>query len=389
MHLFQTALAVANAWAYHDQEQQNFGQIPPGPDMPELIARVCKAKNEKSRATGFRPIRVLRDHWFEPQAPVLIHRADAETAIRLAREAIELEGDHPNTSLIERAIDWFMNQNPDPELCHPAALAAAGVTIAHDDRSRELWQQVIARQGIRVPNQGRKPATDTAMVMQDCITVANRSKDALVSARYLYYRLLRAVEGWHEDPAQRWVRLPFVYRSRVEESELWADSAVRFSVEVHFDGHQPEPQLQPDAEAPRSGCRRRKQGSESTAKRLTTGLKAERWFQDNHHTLPEFVGVDLEDRRDKCEGFDFEARLAEETKYIEVKALRAGKSTIRLTDLQWRVAQLEGERYFLVVVCDIDTDQPHAEVIRNPAVHLKPERRESRAPTVSWVIRMD
>jgi len=176
---------------------------------------------------------------------VLIHRLDVEAAVGLAEEAFELEGDHPSTDLIERAINWFMNQNPDPE----------------------LWQQVIARQGIRVPNQGRKPATDTAMVMQDCITVANRSKDALVSARYLYYRLLRAVEGWHEDPAQRWVRLPFVYRSRVEESELWADSAVRFSVEVHFDGHQPEPQLQPDAEAPRSGCRRRKQGSESTARR--------------------------------------------------------------------------------------------------------------------------
>jgi hypothetical protein len=124
----------------------------------------------------------------------------------------------------------------------------------------------------------------------------------------------------------------------------------------------------------------------SFAKRLITGLAAERYFTAHYAEMPEFTGKTLTDTTHWGCGFDFKVTTASEDSYdaVEVKGLRYKSGQIQLTHLEWDMAQALRQRYYLVLVRNF-AEVPFHTVIPDPAHanldFLKTTRKETR---VSW-----
>lgn len=393
MYVFQSALAVAQAWVHHDRVEQRYHQVPPVPDVPELTARVRKRKGMRHAMTGFRPPSKLRPRWFKVDPPELVHAAGMSDVMSLVDEAIELETDPPAQSRIEDAAKWIRSQDIPGELFHPAAMAAAVVTLAADDRCRSIWSRVLAGTGRRCPEPPRKPAADTAMVIQDCIKIANRGREPLKDALYLYFRIKEIVRLEAKNPNRLWRRLPTVLRSEVESSDLWAGSNVTFASTVRFGSERPALELISDPDnsdheeegAVNGNSTRR--SPETYAKRIGTGEAAEEWFEANfRQVIPGCDDAILEDCRKSGKGFDYRCKKTSNDEYVEVKGLLAAGGSIALTDGEWDRAKLEGDKYHLVVVVGIDTDEPRPIHIPCPAAVLKPKKRERKNVVMTWEI---
>ena len=126
------------------------------------------------------------------------------------------------------------------------------------------------------------------------------------------------------------------------------------------------------------------------AKRLITGLAAERYFESVHSTLPEFHGFEIENTTQLGCGYDFRL-IPERGKNflaVEVKGIREKVGSVSLTPREYEVATELKNRFYLFVVKNFQK-VPYHELYLNPvAGKLQFTRTERVLIQVSWLTRV-
>ncbi|MGA2086024.1 MAG: DUF3883 domain-containing protein [Terracidiphilus sp.] len=126
------------------------------------------------------------------------------------------------------------------------------------------------------------------------------------------------------------------------------------------------------------------------AKRLITGLAAERYFELIHSTLPEFQGCAIQNTTQLGCGYDFKL-LREKSKdflAVEVKGIREKVGSISLTPMEYEVATELQDRFYLFVVKNFQKT-PYHELFLNPiSGRLQFTRTERVSVQVSWLTRV-
>ena len=105
--------------------------------------------------------------------------------------------------------------------------------------------------------------------------------------------------------------------------------------------------------------------SAAFARRLMTGAAAEQYFQDHYPAMTEFDQQPLVNTTMWGCGFDFRVGTGTNFLGVEVKGLSERSGRISLTEKEYRVAQLLGDRYFLFIVKNFRA-KPFHELIQNP-----------------------
>ena len=318
-----------------------------------------------------------------------------EDALDRVERSLTLEPRHPGRAALESAAEWILAQNPSSEICHPAAMAAALVTLGLDGACKPVWARALAGTGRRMPNRGRQPLGDSPMVIQDCIYEANRAKEPHRDTVVLYYRIHRVMRCWLGQGDCFHANLPQAPATRPLEA-FWQSETIAFAPRIVFAPERPgqapgaDTDDRPEAiESGRYGSRH-KPSAKQARKRLKTGKLAEDWVRRNFETLhTAFPGATLEDWRQEASGFDFRVVTKSGIFYLEVKGMPEPAGRVALTDRQWRRAQLEGDRFFLVVVTNVDKAEPSPIVIRDPANSMHADLRSIKTVTRSWEITID
>ncbi|MGP0074085.1 MAG: protein NO VEIN domain-containing protein [Bryobacteraceae bacterium] len=123
------------------------------------------------------------------------------------------------------------------------------------------------------------------------------------------------------------------------------------------------------------------------AKRLATGLAAERYFESVQSSIPDFRLHSMENTTRLGCGYDFKLRLGEEEDFlaVEVKGLMDRTKTISFTPKEHAVAEELEARFVLFVVKNF-REEPYHEIFRNPvASALRFKKSERVVVQVSWL----
>jgi hypothetical protein len=120
----------------------------------------------------------------------------------------------------------------------------------------------------------------------------------------------------------------------------------------------------------------------NAAERLLTGRRAEDFVLSNCQTLLRVPRIQVIDMRESMLGFDFRLDTRPEI-VVEVKGLRGPSGGIVFTDREWKEARQRMERFWLVVVGNLDS-VPRAEVVTNPAATLDVRCLFERAVRPVW-----
>jgi len=134
----------------------------------------------------------------------------------------------------------------------------------------------------------------------------------------------------------------------------------------------------------------REERASGFAKRLITGLAAERYFESVHSTLPEFQGCAIENTTQLGCGYDFKLlrQKSEDFLAVEVKGIREKAGSISLTPREYDVATELQNRFYLFVVKNFQKI-PYHELFLNPiAGGLQFTRIERVSIQVSWLTRV-
>lgn len=129
-------------------------------------------------------------------------------------------------------------------------------------------------------------------------------------------------------------------------------------------------------------------GDTSFARRLITGLAAERYFESVQSSLPEFEGYVVENTTRFGCGYDF--RLKAETSRdflaVEVKGLRGRIGSLSLTPREYESATDLKDRFFLFVVKNFQ-ESPCHENFQDPlSGRLLFKKKERVTVQVSWLV---
>ncbi len=122
------------------------------------------------------------------------------------------------------------------------------------------------------------------------------------------------------------------------------------------------------------------------AKRLVTGVAAERYFESVHSLLPELNSYGIHNTTQLGCGYDFrlEPQASGPFLAVEVKGLRERTGSISLTEKEYEVAAAMKERYFLFLVTNFQ-ETPCHEIFQNPlSSRLAFTRTERKVIEVSW-----
>jgi hypothetical protein len=142
-----------------------------------------------------------------------------------------------------------------------------------------------------------------------------------------------------------------------------------------------------------SGIQTKDDGGERTsgfARRLITGLAAERYFESVHSTLPEFQGLSIENTTQLGCGYDFRlcGRGARGFLAVEVKGIREKAGSVSLTPKEYEAATKLQNNFYLFVVKNF-RKEPYHELFLNPiAGKLQFTRTERVLVQVSWLTRI-
>jgi hypothetical protein len=126
------------------------------------------------------------------------------------------------------------------------------------------------------------------------------------------------------------------------------------------------------------------------AKRLITGLAAEHYFESVQPTLPEFLGLELENTTRLGCGYDFRLHAANHDRFlaVEVKGLRELTGGLSLTPREYEAATALRERFYLFVVTNFQKSPLH-EIFPNPlSCRLEFTKSERVTVQVSWLTRV-
>jgi hypothetical protein len=125
------------------------------------------------------------------------------------------------------------------------------------------------------------------------------------------------------------------------------------------------------------------------AKRLITGLAAERYFESIHAKLSEFHGHTIENTILLGCGYDFRLTSPAAPRgflAVEVKGLSEPSGTVSLTTREYETAATLKNRFFLFVATNF-RQKPSHEIFRDPtAGNLQFHRTERSIVQVSWLV---
>ncbi len=390
LFLFQTALALSSTWLANDNDQQRYRKLPRVPDAASLIDQVRSSLGQRNRQDGFRAPSVLRDIWHPIEAPRIVHACKPATIAKLARAGARALDHREAATAIDDALATVLELKPDPELAHPAALAAAAVTIASYPQAKSVWIDVFQRNGIWRPNaeSGRWEANAAGMILREIVTAnRSRSEGALKQGMILFERIqlcfkLRKEQG---DVFRRIA--PGASRT-AELRAAWKSLNVNFQPAIDFTTpYQLLEQAARQSQPGRKSGQSRKPSRDATRKRIETGLKGEQWFMENfREVFPEFEGINLIDRRHHADGYDvlFQSLQGD---WVELKTIKGPlRGNVGMGPRQWDKALEKTTRYWLVVVTQIDTDKPEHFRLNNPATHLDAKRLDRLVTQVTYQI---
>jgi len=123
------------------------------------------------------------------------------------------------------------------------------------------------------------------------------------------------------------------------------------------------------------------------ARRLITGLAAERYFEAVQPRLPEFEGYAVENMTRIGCGYDFRLRAETQKDFlaVEVKGLKERTGSLSMTPKEHDIATALRERFFLFVVKNFQ-ESPFHEIFQDPlAGTLRFKRTERVTVQVSWL----
>ncbi len=132
------------------------------------------------------------------------------------------------------------------------------------------------------------------------------------------------------------------------------------------------------------------EGNSGFAKRLITGLAAERYFESQHSTLPIFSEYMIENTTQLGCGYDFRLSREKDKDFlaVEVKGLREQVGSVSLTPREYDVAKELRDRFFLFVVKNF-RKTPYHEIFPNPLCsQLRFTKTERVLIQVSWLTRV-
>lgn len=132
---------------------------------------------------------------------------------------------------------------------------------------------------------------------------------------------------------------------------------------------------------------RSRRGRESSfAKRLTTGLAAERYFESVLPQLSEFSGYTAENTTLLGCGYDFQLTFPAKRNFlaVEIKGLANRKGSLSLTEKEHQMALTLKDRFYLFVVKNF-AESPFHEIYQNPLSGISFDRREQVVVQCSWV----
>lgn len=121
------------------------------------------------------------------------------------------------------------------------------------------------------------------------------------------------------------------------------------------------------------------------AKRMITGQAAENYFEKVYHTVPLFQHYSIANTTRFGCGFDYKmTKEASPFLAVEVKGMAATTGVIQLTNKEYKIAQLLGNRFYLFVVRNF-SEKPFHTVFQNPLTsNLSFKRRETAAIQICW-----
>lgn len=106
-----------------------------------------------------------------------------------------------------------------------------------------------------------------------------------------------------------------------------------------------------------------------------TGNEAEFYFLQNYQSIASFKNGVIEDARLWGDGYVFQIQIEKEFLVTEVKGVREAKGSIRLTSKEFEQANNFLDRYFLVVVSNLN-EIPKMTAIQNPIKEIPFEAKD-------------
>lgn len=132
---------------------------------------------------------------------------------------------------------------------------------------------------------------------------------------------------------------------------------------------------------------KKEMGEFTFAKRLITGLAAEKYFQTMHPSLSQFKEFKLENTTQLGCGYDFRLRNNSQKDFlaVEVKGLHERTGGLSLTPKEYEAAASLTDRFFLFVVKNF-RETPFHEIYQAPLMGpLKFKKKERVIVQVSWL----
>ncbi|MEY4905521.1 MAG: hypothetical protein RLZZ292_3336, partial [Bacteroidota bacterium] len=96
-----------------------------------------------------------------------------------------------------------------------------------------------------------------------------------------------------------------------------------------------------------------------------------------------FKNASIEDARYYGDGYDFQLKYESKCWLAEVKGVRERNGAIRLTEKEYRQADLYKEDYALIIVSNL-WENPKISSIFNPIKHLKLTYEESQRTQITY-----
>jgi hypothetical protein len=124
----------------------------------------------------------------------------------------------------------------------------------------------------------------------------------------------------------------------------------------------------------------------SFAKRLVTGVSAEKYFEAKWKEIPDFSDCTIENTTAHGCGFDFKVwpKSGIEFQAVEVKGMAGSRGAISLTEKEHKTSVELQDRFFLFIVINFQ-ESPFHEIYRNPlSCNLNFTRKERVVVQVSW-----
>lgn len=106
-----------------------------------------------------------------------------------------------------------------------------------------------------------------------------------------------------------------------------------------------------------------------------TGAEAEYYFIKNYKSIITFEDGILEDARLWGDGYDFQIQIPNDFLIAEIKGVREAKGSIRLTDKEFEQANIFLDKFFLVVVSNLNST-PKMTAIQNPIKEIFFEQKD-------------